>query len=169
MVRDRGRALLFAVVTSITATMGGFAASGASAQTARTSPATEPEVLVRHIYDGYITKKEYEGPGESFYSPRLKSLVAAARRAAKGDEPCGMEFDFWVNGQDYSIKHVDVIRGPTVPGQRTSVTATFHNIDATMKIIFDFRYIGGRWLLNDAQSVGGGEKWTLSRLLQCQS
>ena len=63
----------------------------------------EPEVLVAQVYHRLIaaerSSKGYEPP-ETFYTPRLKALVAASRRQAAGEAPCGLDFIFWINGQD---------------------------------------------------------------------
>jgi hypothetical protein len=130
-----------------------------------------PEVLVAQVYHGLIGgetgPKGYEPP-ETFYTPHLKALVAAARRAAKGEAPCGLDFIFWSNGQEDQITQLVVTRGPTTPTGRTTVTATFRNTGDPEKIVFDFQKMGGRWLLDDAHSLVGDEKWTFSRLLQCK-
>ena len=52
---------------------------------------------------------------------------------------------------------------------RATVIATFHNSGAPEKIVFDFQNVSGRWLLDDAHSVEGEEKWTFSKLLRCES
>jgi hypothetical protein len=130
-----------------------------------------PEALVAQVYHRLIVAEQksqgYEPP-ETFYTPRLKALVAAARHTADGDAPCGLDFIFWFNGQDYTISDLVVTRGANIAPDRTTVTATFKNLGDAEKIVFDFRQIGGRWLLDDAHSLVGDSKWTFSRLLQCK-
>jgi hypothetical protein len=131
-----------------------------------------PEAMVAQVYHRLIaaeTGSKGYGPPESFYTPRLTALVAAARRKAKGEAACGLDFIFWFNGQDYQITQLVVTRGPTTPAGRTTVTATFQNTGDPEKIVFDFQKIGGRWLLDDAHSLVGDSQWTFSRLLQCKS
>lgn len=130
-----------------------------------------PEAVVAQVYHRLIVAESGSqgyGPPETFYTPRLRALVAGARRAAKGEAACGLDFIFWFNGQDDRITQLVVTRGPTSPAGRTTVTATFHNMDDPEKIVFDFRKIGGRWLLDDAHSLVGDSQWTFSRLLQCK-
>jgi hypothetical protein len=138
--------------------------AGASAQ-------QPPEAMVAQVYHRLIvaeqTSQGYEPP-ETFYTPRLKALVAAARRKAAGEAPCGLDFIFWFNGQDYTITDLSVTRGADAAPDKTTVTATFKNLGDAEKIVFDFRQIGGRWLLDDAHSLVGDSKWTFSRLLQCK-
>jgi hypothetical protein len=130
-----------------------------------------PEALVAQVYHRLIAG-EHSGhdydPPETFYTPHLKALVAAARRAAKGEEACGLDFVFWVDGQDEKLSDLVVTRGPDTAPDKTTVTATFKNLGTSEKIVFDFRLIGGRWLLDDAHDLLGESKWTFSRLLQCK-
>lgn len=138
---------------------------------AATAAPLAPEAMVADVYHRLIAAENGSqgyGPPESFYTPRLTARVAAARRAAKGEAACGLDFIFWFNGQDDRITQLIVTRGPTTPADRTTVTATFHNMDDPEKIVFDFRKIGGRWLLDDAHSLVGDSRWTFSRLLQCK-
>ena len=141
---------------------------------AATAPApSQPEALVAQVYRHLIADERNSpprySPPETIFAPRLKSLVVAARRRAHGDAPCGLDFVFWVNGQDYSIKDLNVtIGGSSTPG-RATVIATFRNSGTPEKIVFDFQNVGGRWLLDDAHSVLGEEKWTFSKLLRCES
>jgi hypothetical protein len=133
----------------------------------------EPESLVREVYRHLIadernSPQRYSTP-ESFFAPSLKSLVAAARRKARGEAACGLDFVFWVNGQDYTITHLNVARGAASAPDRATVIATFRNMNTPEKIVFSFEHTGGRWLLDDAQSVGGDGKWTFSHLLRCES
>jgi hypothetical protein len=130
-----------------------------------------PEAMVADVYHHLIaaeTGSQGYGPPEDIYTPRLTALVAAARRAAKGEAACGLDFIFWFNGQDDRITQLVVTRGPTTPAGRTTVTATFHNMEDPEKIVFDFQKIRGRWLLDDAHSLVGDSQWTFSRLLQCK-
>ncbi len=133
----------------------------------------EPVAMVSDVYrrlvaDQHTFPPQYEPP-ESIYSPRLEALVAGARRAANGEAACGLDFVFWVNGDNLELSDVQVTPGPApaAPGHRT-VVATFVNTSSHEKIIFDFSRVHRRWRLDDAQSVGEGSKWTFSRLLQCK-
>jgi hypothetical protein len=130
-----------------------------------------PEAMVADVYHKLIAAETGSvgyGPPEDIYTPRLTARVAAARRAAKGEAACGLDFIFWFNGQDDRITQLVVTRGPTTPAGRTTVTATFHNMEDPEKIVFDFQKIRGRWMLDDAHSLVGDSQWTLSRLLQCK-
>lgn len=131
----------------------------------------DPIAFVKEIYGHYAAHKsgtDYTAP-DDVYTPRLKALFVRDEKWAKGEVGC-LEFDFWVNGQDYELKNVRVSSRP-VAGHpdRMVVIATFLNLGTPDEIHFDFQQIGGKWLLDDVHSVGGkaAERWTLSKLLMC--
>jgi hypothetical protein len=117
---------------------------------AQTVPITDPAAFVTEVY-----------------TPRLEALFAADDRRRHGEVGC-IDFVFWVNGQDWELNNVSVT-SQDVPGHpdRRLVIATFMSIGTPEEIHFDFQRIGGRWLLDDAQSLRG-ERWTLSTLLKCR-
>ncbi|HLI65581.1 MAG TPA: hypothetical protein VKU90_04380 [Caulobacteraceae bacterium] len=167
-------------LTAVGALVGMMAAAGLAPLPARADAyaGMTPHAIIAEIYRRMIADNAYVNPRnlpprytppESIYSPRLTALVAAARKAANGEAACGLDFVFWVNGQDSDVTHVDV--GPDVAAGagRETVTASFANIGTPMKIVFDFQKIRGRWKLDDAQSIGGGERWLWSKVLQCKS
>jgi hypothetical protein len=128
----------------------------------------DPEAFVRDVYKRYSAGKDYTAPS-GFYTPRLKALFVRDEKWAKGEVGC-IEFDFWVNGQDYQLKNVRATSRP-VAGHpdRTEVVATFLNLGTANEIHFDFQQIAGKWLLDDVHSVGGAlaDRWTLSKILAC--
>lgn len=76
-----------------------------------------------------------------------------------------MDFDFWVNGQDWKITHLTVTSADE--GQeRKTVIAKFLNTGEPQELRFDFRRNTGRWLLDDVKSVSA-PPWTLSEILKC--
>ena len=85
-------------------------------------------------------------------------------RGASADAGC-LGFDFRINGQDWTLKDLQVTRASVTPdGQE--VLARFVNICTPEEIHFDFRLVSGRWLLDDVRSVRG-QRWTLSEILKC--
>lgn len=130
----------------------------------------EPVDMVRDIYQRLIaanqTGEGYE-PGDELYSPRLKALEAAARKAAGADVPCGLDFDIWFDGQEYDLKsaHLTVEPGATAVAQ--VVEARFESLGHPHQLRLRFRRIAGRWRLDDAESVVG-TRWVFSKLLKCE-
>ncbi len=131
---------------------------------------SDPEKFVSEVYRRLAANERASTPYEApvdIYTPRLKALIAADRRRAKGEVGC-VDFDFWVNGQDWELSNIHV-SGRDVAnraGQKL-VIATFVNLGEANEIHFDFLQVGGKWLLDDVHSVKNAP-WTLSQLLKCQ-
>ena len=143
-------------------------ALAASAALAAAPPA--PIDLVRDVYARLIAANQTgEGydPGDDLYSPRLKTLEAAARKAAGTDVPCGLDFDIWFDGQEYDLKSADVSVAPGATADAEMVIAKFVSLRQPHEVHFSFRRIAGRWRLDDAESVVG-TRWVFSRLLKCE-
>ena len=121
------------------------------------------------IYADQVNPQPRYTPPAALYSPRLKHLMAAARRAAHGEAPCGLDFVFWVNAQDMDLSDIVIKPGPR-PSDMDHRTffVSFTNIRQHDRLVFSFKRIGGHWLIDDVTSDGEGATWTLSRLLQCK-
>jgi hypothetical protein len=136
------------------------------------SAATEivdPPKFVTDVYNRIVaTERRSPGydPPTDIYTPRLKALFAEDKRRANGEVGC-IEFDFWTNAQDWGLRNVRVT-SQDVPDHpdRKLVIATFTNLRQPEEIHFDFQKVGGKWLLDDVQSLKK-ETWTLSKLLKC--
>jgi hypothetical protein len=78
-----------------------------------------------------------------------------------------LDFDWWINAQDWELHEVALTERANGPNRRT-IVARFRNIDRREEISFLFVRIGRRWYLDDAvQGSGhGGDGWTLSALLR---
>jgi len=129
-----------------------------------------PESIVWNVYNHFIAQTDHFAPpyepSESFYTPRLKALVAGSRKQAAGEAACGLDFMFWVDGQDYDIKSADVTETPGPDAATAYVVAKFVSLRTPHEIHFTFRKLAGRWRLDDAQEVLG-KGWVFSTLLQC--
>jgi hypothetical protein len=123
--------------------------------------------FVAGVYQHYIAAQsnhgEYSAP-EDIYTPRLGKLIRDDRRKAHGEVGC-LEIDFWVNGQDWEISRLTVTSSDEGPDRKT-VIAKFINLGDSEEIHFDFRRVGGRWLLDEVQSVSA-RPWKLSEILKC--
>ena len=111
------------------------------------------------------TKSRDYSPPDDIYTARLTKLLRDDRRKAKGEVGC-LEFDYWVDGQDYMISRVTVTSADEGPDRKT-VVAKFLNFQISLtEIHYDFRRMGGRWLLDDVHSTLD-PTWTLSEILKC--
>jgi hypothetical protein len=131
------------------------------------APISDPLAFVSDVYKHFAkpspASSTYQPP-DDIYTPRLQKLIRDDRKRAKGEVGC-LDFDFWVNGQDWELKNVKVTAAAAGPDRKT-IIARFINIDTPEEIHFDFRQIGGRWLLDDVHSVKN-TPWTLSEILRC--
>ena len=129
----------------------------------------DPRAFVAQRYAAYGPDTQAVPPDPVWaYSPRLVSLFAAYDRwqHRHHDEVGSIDFDWWINAQDWQLSHISVTAADTGPDART-VTAHWRNIDREDSTRFLFVRIGGRWYLDDVVhgSGHGDEGWTLSQLL----
>lgn len=122
----------------------------------------DPVAFVRGVYQKLATQRAYNEP-EDIYTPRLAALMALEKKEA-GDEVGRLDFDFWVNAQDWTLKDVKV-SGKPVEGakDREIVTAAFRNDGRPERIVFYFEKTRAGWQLDDAESIN---EWTLSLILK---
>ena len=124
----------------------------------------DPTTFVRTTYQKLAKDQNY-APPEDIYTPRLAALIALEKKEA-GGEVGRIDFEFWTNAQDWSLKDVKV-SGEPVEGtkDREVVTAKFKNIDRNEEIHFYFEKTKTGWQLDDASSASK-DGWTLSLILK---
>ncbi len=144
-----------------------FLILSAVSASAATPPITNPVNFVTEVYGHFVKAQSgdhsYTAP-EDIFTPRLSRLIQDDRKQAKGEVGC-LDFDFWVNGQDWTISKLSVTSGPAGKDQ-WKVIAKFVNLGDPNEIHFDFRRAGARWLLDDVHSMKN-PRWTLSGILKC--
>ena len=125
----------------------------------------DPERFVRSVYAQYEKSHEAKGAPDDIYSQRLSDLFALDSKEA-GGEVGRIDFDPWIDAQDFEIRDVHVTSNPVdnAPSRRT-VRATFKNIGRPEDIRFYFEKTKQGWKLDDMRSVGK-ENWTLSLILK---
>jgi hypothetical protein len=125
----------------------------------------DPKAFITEVYRRYSAPKSRDySPPDDIYTARLAKLLRDDRQKAKGEVGC-LEFDYWVDGQDFMISRVTVASADEGPDRKT-VVAKFLNFDKPREIHYDFRRMGGRWLLDDVRSTLD-PTWTLSAILKC--
>ena len=126
----------------------------------------DPKTVVTEDYKRYVAAQkghEYSAP-EDIYTARLAKLIRDDRKKAHGEVGC-LDFDFWVNGQDWELKDV-AVTSEDAGADRKAVIAKFLNTGDPQEVHFEFQRVAGRWLLDEVRSLKG-EKWTLSQILKC--
>jgi hypothetical protein len=132
---------------------------------------SDPRALVQRTYAAYQRaggESQVELPAYA-YSPRLKALFDSYDGWAQvhSDEVGSLDFDWWMNAQDWNLHDVRVASRTTGPG-RMIVTARFRNGERREAVRFLFVRLHGRWYLDDAVQGTGHPTlgWTLSALLR---
>jgi hypothetical protein len=119
----------------------------------------DPRAFVAATYAAY-ERAANDPPAEPVhaYSPRLRALFAAYERWARAhDDLVGsLDFDWWVNAQDWEISAVAVAAGPGGRDRR-SVIARWTNYGRRDSNRFLFVRIGRRWYLDDVVNGNGRE------------
>lgn len=136
----------------------------------RIAGVADPRAFVAATYARYRASPNVPPPDQSYaYSPRLKALFDAYDSWSRQHEDLvgALDFDWWTNAQDYSIRNLSyrvIAEGPDLRW----IVARFDNHGRHEEIRFRFVRADRRWYLDDAmQGTGGGDNgWTLSALLQ---
>jgi Protein of unknown function (DUF3828) len=132
--------------------------------------AGELDEQVRRLYRTYET----DAPGPSALqlvrphaSKRLAALIAREERCTNRHrgEPCNLDFDVIINGQDWTLKNL-AVEPATLDGDRASVVARFTNIDTPQEIVYRYTRESGRWRIDDIEATAPADhRWALSRIL----
>ena len=126
----------------------------------------DPRTFVAETYAAYRRSNSTPPPDlDHAHSPRLKALFDAYEAAQTPDEVGSLDFDWWVNGQDWEISEPALTETNQGPGRRT-IVARFTNMGTPQLNRFGFVRENGRWYLDDVLNESGGEGWTLSALLR---
>lgn len=144
------RALLTALLILI-------ASTGAEAQNE-----ADPAAFVRGIYRHYqgAHSKGWSDPG---YSARLVKLVEEDRKNTPQGDIGKLDFDPFINGQDWKITGVTVtlVSGST---DNAVVDAQFRNMGNAEYLRYTLTRENGRWLVAELQRVKK-PRWILSKIL----
>ncbi len=135
---------------------------------ARAAPASDPVAMIEAIYKEYVAAQgtDHDAPNQTdrdVYSKRLRELIDADRKNTPEGEIGRLDFDVFVNGQDWELSglHVALVKSDA---QRTQVRATFINLKEPQDILFSFVREGGNWRIDEIQSLRG-TRWTFSKIL----
>ena len=141
--------------------------SGAAQAVQPARGVADPRAFVQSGFDAYRSGNAPEWPAYA-YSDRLRGLFEAfdAWTAQHDDLVGALDFDWWINAQDWELRSVELFEEPEGP-ERITILARFDNAGRIDLNRFKFVRQDGRWYLDDV--VNGHrdeESWTLSQLLQ---
>lgn len=164
-----GRKLLALAVAAAALNLAGAAFAVPAYRHAPARGVADPRAFVAQRFAGYRSGTD-SVPADSTwaYSPRLAALFATYDRWQRRhtDEVGSIDFDWWINAQDWELSDVSVSQADSGRNRRV-VTARWRNSGRNDSSRFLFVRIGTRWYLDDVVhgSGHGDEGWTLSALL----
>lgn len=138
----------------------------------------DPKALVTAIYAPYQTPGAAAGQDPAqYYSERLKGLVSA--HAAKATEDVltspdgtktgpvapGLTFNPFIDAQ-HSLLMDLAVGEPVIIGDKAMASVSFHNFDQATLLSLSLVKDPDGWKVDDVASLGQGEHWLLSWLLQ---
>ena len=131
---------------------------------ARSQPAADPGRLITAIYDSYMQPGDGPDYPPNLYSRRLQALIEADRNATPPGDVGHLDFDVFVNGQDWKLSKLRIVtlsRSAT----RAQVRVNFVNMGTPSELVFDLIFENGAWSIDEVRSVGD-KGWTLSDILK---
>jgi hypothetical protein len=126
----------------------------------------DPKALVDAIYAPYTTlgAAQDQDPAQ-FYSERLKGLVAA-NAAQAGDSPAPVvDFNPFIGARQALLRDLSV-GTPVGNNEQAIVTVSFGNFGEISLLSLSLVKQSDGWKVDDIASLGEGENWLLSWLLQ---
>ena len=145
-----------------------LAALAAAAFTDAPRGIEDPRAFVAGVYEAYRANPDAP-PADPVhaYSDRLRGLFEAYEAWARGHEDLvgALNFDWWVNAQDWEIGPVSLVQFDAGPDRRV-IQASWTNAGRADSTRFFFVRQNGRWYLDEAVNGRRGEGWTLSELLR---
>jgi hypothetical protein len=139
----------------------------------------DPRALVAAIYAPYQTPgAAAEQDPAQFYSERLKGLLSGHAAAATdqllsselpgpdtGPVAPALSFNPFIDAQ-HSLLMDLAIGEPVVMADKAMVSVSFHNFDQPTLLSLSLVRDPDGWKVDDVASLGAGEHWLLSWLLQ---
>ena len=122
-----------------------------------------PRALLDYAYKPYATG-DFQDDNEVLYTKKLNSLFAAAEAATPDDDVGPVDFDVFVNGQDYQLTDL-VIGDPTPEGEGVMVPVALKNFGTPQSLVFHLTKEGGGWKINDIECLTPDSPWKLTDLL----
>lgn len=136
------------------------------------APADTPRALLDSIYQPLMAGEQQNI--EAHYSDHLQELVVAnlelnvldgSGRPMDPGAPAVVEFNPFLNGYDAALQHLTVTE-PVLSGNAAVALVGFDNADGASILSVSMIHENGEWKIDDIASVGAGEKWLYSWLLQ---
>lgn len=125
---------------------------------------TDPRALLGALYATYKSDAISGDPLTTFGSARLNTLYEKDAEEANG-EVGRIDFDPFVNGQDYEISKLEIGEAYYAAGKAT-VRVTFSNFDTSTELGFLLVQEDGGWKIDDVWHGGDEFAYDLLDILQ---
>ncbi|MBE7732246.1 DUF3828 domain-containing protein [Devosia faecipullorum] len=109
-----------------------------------------PKALLEAFYQPYFTD-EFAEDESVFRSAALNGLYADDDARTPIGEMGALDFDPYVDGQDYEIDNL-VIGEPVLSGNSAQVNVSFDNFGRPTALIYDLVFENGGWKIDDVAS-----------------
>jgi hypothetical protein len=122
-----------------------------------------PAGLIEYAYAPY-EHGDFPQDVTRLFSPTLKQLWnESAARSEEMEMPI-IDFDPFINAQDYQISDL-VVADPVVRGDAATVVVSFLNFNEPQELRFTLVRRAEGWKIDDIESLAGEYAWRLSELL----
>ncbi|MDV3250367.1 YbjP/YqhG family protein [Devosia sp. BK] len=129
---------------------------------AAAQPFDTPEALLEAFYAPYLTD-DFPENEESFRSAALNALYEADAESTPEGEMGALDFDPYIDGQDYQIANLE-IGEPVYGGDTATVVVSFTNFDEPVEITYDLVNENGGWVIDDLEGQNGEFAYRLSEI-----
>lgn len=129
---------------------------------AAAQPFDTPEALLEAFYAPYLTD-DFPENEESFRSAALNALYEADAENTPAGEMGALDFDPYIDGQDYQIANLE-IGEPAIEGDTATVLVTFTNFDEPVEITYDLVNENGGWVIDDLEGQNGEFAYRLTEI-----
>lgn len=129
---------------------------------AAAEPYQTPEALLEAFYQPYLDD-EFTEDESVFRSQALQALYDHDAEITPEGEMGAIEFDPFVNGQDFAITNL-VIGAAGIAGDNASVAVSFDNFDQPMVLDYDLVREDGGWKIDDVATSVGEYPYRLSAI-----
>lgn len=109
-----------------------------------------PKALLEAFYQPYFTN-DFAEDESAFRSAALKGLYAADEARTPVGEMGALDFDPYIDGQDYQIDDL-VIGEPVLSGNNAQVNVSFDNFGRPTALIYDLVFENDGWKIDDVAS-----------------
>jgi Protein of unknown function (DUF3828) len=126
-------------------------------------PSPTPDALLQAFYGRYMAADGDMGDDGAFFSSGLNALYAADAAATPEGEMGALDFDPFIDGQDWDITDLQV-GAAGIAGDYASADVTFKNFGDERTLSYDLVKEDGGWKIDDVASTTEGNEYRLSEI-----